>query len=313
MSKVGFLYSSEFQKHFSEYSHPERPERLLGIVELIQEREMDGNLEGFDFGPVSDDQLLLAHEPEQIARVNASSKSKSIHLDQGDTYANNNSFLIAKLAAGACIAAGDRVMAGEIDRAFCCIRPPGHHANQTHSMGFCLFNNVAILARHLQNRHELNRIAIVDWDVHHGNGTQDIFYEDPSVFYFSVHQHPHYPGTGLADETGAGPGAGYTLNVPVAAKSGDAEFLSAIDDDCIPALSDFNPDIVLISAGFDAHENDPLADCLVSSSGFGALTRSLAEFAKENCSGRMISVLEGGYNIEALSESVGHHLREMAD
>jgi acetoin utilization deacetylase AcuC-like enzyme len=202
-------------------------------------------------------------------------------------------------------------MQGRVQNAFCAVRPPGHHAESTHAMGFCLFNNIAITARYLQQRHGLERVAIVDWDVHHGNGTQRTFYEDPSVFFFSTHQYPYYPGTGKADETGMGRGTGFTKNVPLPAGMGDTEYLQIFNTVLRPALKAYRPDVVLVSAGFDAHRDDPLAGMKLTTEGYVALTRVVKEIAGEFCQGRILSCLEGGYNLEALGASVEGHLREL--
>jgi acetoin utilization deacetylase AcuC-like enzyme len=218
---------------------------------------------------------------------------------------------VAVAAVGGVLAAVDAVMAGEVRNAFCAVRPPGHHATRDRAMGFCLLNNVAIAARYIQQKHKLEKVLIVDWDVHHGNGTQEAFYEDASVFYFSIHQHPFYPGTGNVDERGAGAGAGSTQNVPLPAGSDDRRYLQEVRDKLVPSAQKFQPDFVLISAGFDAHENDLLGGMSVTTEGFAEMTRVVRQLAEDHCDGRLVSVLEGGYHLDSLAACVEAHLRNL--
>jgi acetoin utilization deacetylase AcuC-like enzyme len=210
------------------------------------------------------------------------------------------------------LAGVDAVTGGQVRRGFCAVRPPGHHATPSRGMGFCVFNNAAVAARYAQLTCELAKVLIVDWDVHHGNGTQEVFYRDPSVMYFSVHRWPFYPGTGSAAETGDGAGAGSTLNVPLPGGSGDEEFISALADVLVPAADEFAPDLVLISAGFDAHVSDPLGGMAVTTAGYAELTRIIVDLAERHCDGRVVSVLEGGYSLAGLGESVEAHLQAMS-
>jgi acetoin utilization deacetylase AcuC-like enzyme len=198
-----------------------------------------------------------------------------------------------------------------VKNAFCAVRPPGHHAESSRAMGFCLFNNVAIGIRYAQEQHGLKRVAIFDWDVHHGNGTQEIFYEDPSVLYVSTHQYPYYPGTGSASERGKGKGEGFTLNLPLSAGTDGKEYVKLFKEKIVPALQEFKPDILLISAGFDAHKDDPLAAIFLDESTYSEVTRMLAEFAEKCCQGRIVSVLEGGYDLQALPRCVEAHLQQL--
>ena len=222
------------------------------------------------------------------------------------------SFDIARLAVGGTFEAIDAVMDGRVDAAFCPVRPPGHHAERDQAMGFCLFGNVAAAARYAQDTYGLERVAIVDWDVHHGNGTQHIFQEDPTVFYFSIHQFPHYPWrSGGIEEIGEGAGRGATLNAPMEAGSGDAEYLRVFDERLLPALAKYEPEFVLVSAGFDAHEDDPLSGVRVTQSGFVEMTRRVMDIAGTHAGGRLVSVLEGGYNLEGLAACVEVHLRAL--
>ena len=230
-----------------------------------------------------------------------------VQLDP-DTRLAPESLRVAKLAAGGVLAAVDAVVAGRARNAFATVRPPGHHALPGRAMGFCLLNSVAIAARYAQQKHGLKRVLIVDWDVHHGNGTQAMFYDDPSVLYFSTHQNPYYPYTGQAKEMGVGAGEGTTVNVPLVAGSGDTEIVEAFCNKLVPAADKFKPNFVLISAGFDAHRDDPLAGLGVTAEGYGSLTQIVIEIARRHAGGRIVSALEGGYRLEALSDSVVTHV-----
>ena len=278
-------------------SHPERKERLLAIMQLIEESGID--VRKIKPEPASIEQIRYVHDPEYIEKVKYHSEHE-IPLDP-DTVVCKNSYHVALLAAGGAIRAASLAMSGE--NAFALLRPPGHHALPDRGVGFCIFNNIAIGARHAQ-RKGCERVLIVDWDVHHGNGTQHIFYDDPSVFYFSVHQYPHYPGTGSSGETGEGDGRGYTLNVPLPAGSGDAAYIDAFEKILTPAALDFDPDIILVSAGFDAHIDDPLAGMAVTTAGFGRMASIVSSIAGKCCEGRLAIMLEGGYDLPALSHSV---------
>lgn len=229
-------------------------------------------------------------------------------LDHGDTVVSHQSYEAAIASVNAALTAGDLVVSGRASNAFCAMRPPGHHALPDEAMGFCLFGNVAILARYLQLHHGIGRVAIVDWDVHHGNGTQHFFYEDPSVFFVSLHQHPLWPGSGRASERGDGAGEGFTLNIPIAPFTSESDYLATFDAKVVPALDSFRPEFVIISAGFDAHVDDPLASLQLTESGFAQMTRRLNELAHRHCGGRIVSCLEGGYNLDALEGSVAAHV-----
>ena len=251
------------------------------------------------------DELALVHDRALIARLGSLQPgARAVWLD-ADTYVSARSYAAALRSAGGVLAAVDAVMDGMIDSAFCLVRPPGHHATPTQAMGFCLFNNVAVAAAHLLERTEVERVAIVDFDVHHGNGTQDAFYADGRVLYFSTHQFPHYPGTGRVEETGEGPGAGCIINVPLPAGCGDVEALRAYREVCAPAIRRFAPQFILVSAGFDAHFADPLAHLLFSARGYHEIAKLLRGLADELCDGRIVYALEGGYDLEAVSWSAG--------
>lgn len=233
------------------------------------------------------------------------------NLPTGDTTLSSASETVARLAAGAGMRAVDAVLSGEADRVFCVARPPGHHAESDRGMGFCIYNNAAVAARYAQSRFGVERVAVLDWDVHHGNGTQEIFEEDPSVYYFSVHQSPLYPFTGAEREKGTGEGTGYTMNVPVSAGSGDEVFIDVLRGMILPAMKAYQPDLFILSAGFDAHVDDPLSGTLVTDAGFRAMSRLALDFAEDACGGRLVSVLEGGYDLEALGRCVADHVGMM--
>lgn len=256
--------------------------------------------------------VLRVHEEAHHRFVRESCARGRCVLDQGDTRAGPGSYEAALAAVDAALSAADAVMTGQADGAFCAARPPGHHALPHQSMGFCLFATVSILARYLQEEHGLRRIAVVDWDVHHGNGTQRVFWRDPDVLFVSLHQHPHYPGTGLAGEAGEGAGAGKTLNVPLGAGTPEAEYLAKFRELALPAVEAHAPEAILISAGFDAHRDDPLGGLTLSEAGFAELTRCVRALSEEVCEGRVVSLLEGGYDLDALERSVVSHLRALS-
>jgi acetoin utilization deacetylase AcuC-like enzyme len=233
--------------------------------------------------------------------------SGRVSLDP-DTSMSPGTLHAAYLAAGGALAAVDAIMAQQVDHVFCAVRPPGHHAEAGRAMGFCFFNNVAIAARYIQKKYRLNRVLIVDWDVHHGNGTQHSFEDDPSILFFSTHQYPHYPGTGRGTERGKGTGEGFTINVPVEAGEGDDDYRAVFQNVLVPAADDFKPEFVIISAGFDAHKDDPLASMGLTESGYAELTEIVAGIAKRHAKGRILSSLEGGYNLTALAASVQAHI-----
>lgn len=305
---TGFLYDPLFLEHDPGRAHPESAERLRRTLEHLGALPWFGALKTVEARSASIESVLRVHTREYVERARAACREGAPMLDTPDVGISKKSFDAAMLAAGGAIELGDRVARGEVANAFGLLRPPGHHAENGFAMGFCLFNNVAILARHLQDRHRLERILVLDWDAHHGNGTQHAFEEDPTVFYMSLHQYPFYPGTGSAWETGKGRGAGTTLNCPMRAGSGDAEYETAFIEKILPAAEAFRPDAVLISAGFDAHADDPLAGLNLSSGFFGWMTARAIEIADRHAGGRIVSLLEGGYNLKALPESIAAHL-----
>lgn len=300
-NKVAIFYSNQFLLHDTGANHPENADRLKTVItRLKNSKHLSESLIWPAFTPATKQQLALVHSPAYLQLVEDETKALGkkglANLSTGDTVISPNTQNVAKLAVGASIAASDAVMAGRVSSAFAIVRPPGHHATQSRGMGFCVYNNIAVAARYLQKQHGIKRILIVDFDVHHGNGTQDIFYEDDSVFYFSVHQHPLYPGTGKSTETGAGKGHGYTLNVALPAGSGDAALLSAVRQQLKPAMETFKPEFILVSAGFDSHSSDPLGDLEYSDEGYAQVAKELKAIANRSAAGRVVYMLEGGYN-----------------
>jgi acetoin utilization deacetylase AcuC-like enzyme len=299
-----------YMNHVAPPGHPERPERIGRLLDG-RDRFVQLGAVPVDTGRAATrDELLLVHTPDHVTRVAATAGKRVAHLDP-DTYTSELSYDTALRAVGGLLDVVDVVVAGDSRRGIALIRPPGHHAEDARAMGFCLFNNVAVAARYLQRYHGLERVLIVDWDVHHGNGTQQIFYGDDTVLYASLHQYPLYPGTGAAREVGAGGGEGYTVNVPVPPGSGDDEFMAATRSVVIPIAEQFKPQFVLISAGFDAHKNDPLAALRVTEAGYAAVTSALLEMADRHADGRVVAVLEGGYDLDTLASCVEQLVQTM--
>jgi acetoin utilization deacetylase AcuC-like enzyme len=308
---VGFVWHDACLLHDNGLGHPERPERLRAIRAHLEARGLLERLVLITPEPCPIERLERVHTPAYVEAIRRACAQAPLMLDP-DTGVSRGSWDAALLSAGGALAACDAVMTGRVDSAFVCTRPPGHHAERAQAMGFCLFNNIAVAARYLQDAHGLSRIAIVDWDVHHGNGTEHLFETDATVLYASTHQFPFYPGTGAASERGRGPGAGTTINVPLRAGAGDTEILRAWREAIVPAIARFAPEAILISAGFDAHRDDPLASLEVTGAGYAALTTLLREAADRFCSGRIVSLLEGGYDLRALGASVEAHLEALS-
>ncbi len=306
------LYSDPlFLKHQTG-QHPERPERLRSITARLDAAGLTGRCTPGTYRPLTEEALLAVHSPEQVRRARHAAERGGGRLDP-DTVVSPASFEVALAAAGACVAAVDAVLAGPERTALCLVRPPGHHATPTRSMGFCLFGNVALAAHHARTAYQVNRVLIVDWDVHHGNGTQDIFYEDPAVTFFSIHRYGmgFYPGTGAADETGTRGGLGHTLNAPIRYGTRRHDYRGAFTRALEKAAAVSKPELLLVSAGFDAHARDPIGSLGLEAEDFAWLTQQVLDVARTHAAGRLVSCLEGGYDLQALAESVQAHLEEL--
>jgi acetoin utilization deacetylase AcuC-like enzyme len=308
--RTAFVYDPFNLRHTQE-GHPENFRRLERTWSLLERDGILNYLVRVPSSPAPLDALLRVHTPQYIERLQKAALQGEGRLDP-DTYVNADSYHAALLSAGGLLNVVDAVLRGQADNGFALVRPPGHHALPNWGMGFCLLSNVAIAARWAQDHHGVERVAIVDFDVHHGNGTQDIFYHDPSVLFASTHQFPYYPGTGAATETGEGEAEGQTINVPFPAFVGDESYLETFRRLLMPAMRTFRPDLILLSAGFDAHWLDPLAHMQLSVTGYARLTETLMEIADEVCQGRLVAVLEGGYHLDVLAHCVLSTLRVLS-
>lgn len=303
MAKTAYLTREEFLLHDTGPGHPERPHRIEVINDAVAQSGLD--LVRLDCRPANRKDLLRVHTSEHIDSIERTCRENTTYPDP-DTVMGPASWEAALLAAGAGISAAKAVLEDEVDNAFCAVRPPGHHAEAHRAMGFCLFNNVAIAARWLLDEAGLGKVAIIDWDVHHGNGTQRMFYDDDTVFYASIHQAPHYPGTGAAGEQGKG---NTTLNCPMRQGAGSIAWRDALEDRIVRAIEAFAPEFLLLSAGFDAHRSDPLAGQQLDADDYTAMTRAVLSLA----GGRVVSVLEGGYDLDALGQCAVAHLRALTE
>lgn len=297
--KVGFLFDGCFLGHLTGASHPETPARLAALVARVKKEKIAERLLWLKAAEASRQHLALVHDPSYIAVVERECSTGQTTLSTGDTAISADSFRVARWAAGGVLQAIDALFSGTCSKAFCAVRPPGHHASTRRGMGFCIFNNVALAARYAQKRYGVERVLIADWDVHHGNGTQEIFYADGTVLFFSTHQFPLYPGTGRPDEIGAGPARGLIINRPFLPGTGNNEIISAFRDDLLPAARAFQPQLVLVSAGFDSRRGDPLGGFNLDDEGFRELTRIMNEISRIAAAGRLLAVLEGGYDRKA--------------
>lgn len=300
--KTAYVYHPIYLEH-NQPSHPENARRLERILSILEEKRMLERLTLLEPRPITEEELLRVHTARHIENVRQVAERGGGHMD-ADTYVSPRSFEAAKMAAGGLVHAVEAVLAGEVANSFALVRPPGHHATPDRAMGFCLFNNVAIAARTALETTMVERVFIADFDVHHGNGTQDIFADDPSVFYFSTHQYPYYPGTGAKQEIGRGAGKGTLLNVPLPTGVGDSGYTKIFRELVWPLTERFDPDLILVSAGYDGHFDDPLASMNLSVSGYATLERELVEMAEHLCDGRVVFTLEGGYHLNALAYGV---------
>ena len=311
MAKTGIVQDERFMNHHMGASHPESPRRLEVIYTMLEDPDMRGHFREVHARRAEREELLLVHSPEYVERLAATEGKEYTYLDP-DTQTSAGSYEAALLAAGGLCEAISMVNSGELDNAFGLVRPPGHHAERAQAMGFCLFNNVAIGARYAQEYLKLGRILVIDWDLHHGNGTQHSFEENPSILYFSTHQYPYYPGTGAFTEAGSGKGEGFTVNVPLSVGYSDGEYVGIFEKILRPIATEFNPEIILVSAGFDIYMGDPLGGMRVTPTGFAGLTRSIMQMANESCGGKLVITLEGGYDLQGLRDSAKAVLKELA-
>lgn len=308
---TSLITSEKFKDHITGPGFPESPERLDAIIDHL---ELSGLIKELDVvEPIRKDKNFckLVHDNEYITRVRQACELGAPIVDTGDNPISKNSYDTALLAVGGITEAVDRIFTGKANNAMALLRPPGHHAEKGMAMGFCLFNNVAIAARYAQQNYEVEKVAIIDFDVHHGNGTQHIFESDPTVMYVSLHQYPFYPGSGSADEMGSGNAKGTTINYPLKAGVGDKEFIDIFNDSLSDKVLKYNPDLIIVSAGFDAHMDDPIGGLRVTTEGYHNMSKTITKIAGEVCGGKIISSLEGGYNLKALAESVAAHLKAL--
>ncbi len=312
MAKVGIVLDKLYVDHDNGPGHPETYERILAIVDMLNYTKMMDEVVRIEPRDATKEEITLVHTPGHYDKI-ASTKGKPRVFLDADTTTCAVSFDAALRAAGGTIAAIDSVLSGEVDRAFPIVRPPGHHAEADRPMGFCLFNNVAVGAAYLTQVKGLDRVLVIDWDVHHGNGTQHIFEDSSKVLYFSSHQFPFYPGTGAAEEVGTGDGKGYTVNVPMEPGMGDNEFIKIFQEILKPIIEQYKPEFILVSAGFDIFFEDPLGGMKVTPEGFAKLTRQLTDQADRVCNGKIIFLLEGGYNLDGLWISTKEMLEELLD
>ncbi|MEM1354969.1 MAG: histone deacetylase [Planctomycetota bacterium] len=310
---IGYLTDQRMMNHRPGPGHPERPERLRAIHDHLRTTGLIDRLTRIAFGPAQTSDLLRVHDRAYLDRLSEACRQGATQIDCEDSKICRDSEQAARLAVGAGLAAVDAVVAGRAIRAFCTVRPPGHHAEHGRSMGFCLYNNIAIAAEHALAEHGLSRVAVVDIYAHHGNGTQHRFELRGDVLFISIHEHPdvQYPGTGYESETGQGAGEGMTLNVPLMPGADDEKYHQAMTERVVPALDRFAPELLLVSAGFDAAAADPLGHMAVSAAGFGQMGRQLVSVADRHCEGRLVGMLEGGYDLTALAQGVAAYLEAL--
>jgi acetoin utilization deacetylase AcuC-like enzyme len=310
----GLIYDPIFADHLTGAGHPEQPKRATHTYAILQQEGLIERCVPLDANACDEKHLTLVHHAEYLKIAKRDTQSGKNSLSTGDTQICEDSWNVSLRATGGLLHAIDQIFTGRIERAFSLSRPPGHHAAPSKGMGFCLFNHIAIAARYAQEKYKVGKVLIVDWDVHHGNGTQDAFYEDESVFFFSTHQSPWYPGTGSEDEKGRGNALGTTMNIPLPAGSGRKEVVEgAFGQDLDKKISSFNPELILISAGFDSRSNDPLGQFTLNDDDFFDLTKMLMDASKNFCNGHLLSVLEGGYNLEGLAKACTSHLKALTE
>ncbi|MGD1968741.1 MAG: histone deacetylase [Desulfobacterales bacterium] len=309
-NKTGFLYDDKYQQHLTGNYHPEIPDRLPAVYKGIQDAGLLEQLILIKAVPADLKWVETVHDPHYIKRLQEACTRGDNIFDSPDNQMCPATYEVSLLAVGGVLEATRMVMAGELDNAFCAVRPPGHHAEVNTAMGFCYFNNVAIAARYIQKKWGIERVGIVDFDVHHGNGTQHIFERDPTVFYYSIHQHPTfaYPGTGREFETGKDAGRGFTKNSPMLPGQGDTEYKKVLQRDLVPVFADFKPQVILVSSGFDGHIEDNMSDIKLTTEGYTWIIKTIVDMAAEYAQGRLISVLEGGYSIRRLPELARNHV-----
>ncbi|MCF8054177.1 MAG: histone deacetylase [Deltaproteobacteria bacterium] len=309
--KTGIVRDDRYINHGHE-SHPESPRRLQSVHAMVDSPEMASLFVRIPPRYASEEELRMVHTKSYIEEVAATEGQGIAWLDP-DTQTSEDSFQTAKLAVGGVLNAVDAVVGGKVNNAFALVRPPGHHSHSRRAAGFCLFNNVALAAQQALKKHKLERVLIVDWDLHHGDGTQDTFYESNSVLFFSSHQYPYYPGSGALQEVGNGDGLGYTINVPLATGAGNAEYLKIYQQLLVPATLAFKPELIIVSAGFDTYFMDPLGGMKVTTEGYAYLTRMVMDLAKVCCKNRLLVVLEGGYHLQGLTASIKAVLLELKE
>ncbi len=313
MRKTGFLYDERYLKHNTGAYHPEVPERLSAILKGIGEADFFSSLTMIKATYADTKHIEFVHPEKYIKRFEKACQNKESVFDAPDNQMCSETYNVALLAVGGILNAADMVMSGEIENAFCAVRPPGHHAEIAQGMGFCYFNNVAIAARYIQQKWNIKKVGIIDFDVHHGNGTQHIFERDSSVFYYSIHEHPSfaYPGTGREFELGTGEGYGFTKNSPVLPGRKKIDYMELMRKDCFPEFEKFKPEVIIASSGFDAHEDDDMSGIQLSTKGFSWIIEQIVKMANKYSNGRLISVLEGGYCLARLPELARNHVEQM--